>query len=77
MDGKGDIIDQGNATAELFNRAAISQRKPEGPQATGFCFNCDAHVAPKQRWCDVGCRDDWEKQQRATQMSPREPDPIV
>lgn len=76
MDGKGDIIDQANEAAEMFNRAAISQRAPEGPAATGFCFNCDARLAAKQRWCDAACRDDWAKAQRAVAMAPREPDPI-
>lgn len=74
MDGKGDIIDQGNEAAELFRKAAISQRAPEGPEATGFCFNCDARLAPKLRWCDVACRTDWEKTQRAEFMKPRELD---
>lgn len=75
MDGKGDIIDQGNEAAELFRKAALSQRAPEGPEATGHCLNCDARLGPKQRWCDVNCRTDWEKTQRAVAMAPREPDP--
>lgn len=75
MDGKGDIIDQGNEAAEIFRRSALSQRKPDGPDATGHCLNCDARLAPKQRWCDVNCREDWEKAQRAVLMAPREPDP--
>lgn len=75
MDGKGDIIDQANDTAALFTRAALSQRAPEGPEATGYCLNCDARLAPKQRWCDTACRDDWEKVRRAAAMAPRELDP--
>ena len=77
MDGKGDIIDQGNEAAEIFRNASLSQRQPEGPTSTGYCLNCDARLAPKLRWCDAGCRDDWEKAQRAVRMAPREPDPIV
>lgn len=77
MDSKGDIIDQGNEAAEIFREAALSQRKPEGPVATGHCLNCDARLAPKQRWCDALCRDDWEKAVRAEFMAPREPDPIT
>ena len=77
MDGKGDIIDQANTAAELFNRAALSQRKPEGPAATGYCFNCDARLAVGLRWCGSSCRDDWQRQQRADAMAPREPDPVA
>jgi hypothetical protein len=76
MDGKGDIIDQANEAAEVFNRSALSQRAPDGPAATGHCLNCDARLAPKQRWCDSNCRDDWQKLERAAAMAPREPDPI-
>lgn len=75
MDSKGDVIDQGNETAEIFRKAALSQRAPEGPEATGHCLNCDARLLPRQRWCDHNCRDDWEKTQRAVRMAPREPDP--
>jgi len=75
MDGKGDIIDQGNAAAEIFRRSALSQKQPEGPAATGHCLNCEAKLPPKQRWCDSSCRDDWEKAQRAGRMAPRELDP--
>lgn len=75
MDGKGDIIDQGNAAAEIFRRSALSQKKAEGPAATGYCLNCDMKLAPKLRWCDPHCREDWEKTQRAAAMAPREPDP--
>jgi len=75
MDGKGDIIDQGNETAELFRKAALSQRAPEGPTATGNCLNCEWPLTGGKRWCDAACRDDWQKQQRAEHMAPREPDP--
>lgn len=76
MDGKGDIIDQANEAAALFTRAALSQRMPEGPAPTGHCLNCEARLAPRQRWCDVNCRADWEKIGRAAFMAPREPDVI-
>lgn len=75
MDGKGDIIDQANEAADIFRKSALSQRKPEGPEPTGHCLNCDARLAPKLRWCDVPCRDDWERTKRAEAMAPREPDP--
>jgi hypothetical protein len=77
VDSKGDIIDQANEAAELFRLASLSQRKPDGPDATGHCLNCDARLLPKQRWCDVMCREDWEKARRAEFMAPREPDAIV
>lgn len=77
MDSKGDIIDQANAAAELFRREALSKRQPEAPPATGYCFNCDARLAPHQRWCDLACRADWTKAERAKAFAPREPDPVA
>jgi hypothetical protein len=59
-----DQGDRAAAMEELRRRAALAVRKPEAPAANGHCLNCDAHVAPKQRWCDVNCRDDWQKTQR-------------
>lgn len=76
MDSKGDIIDQGNEAAETFRRSALSLRKQEAPAATGFCFNCEARLAPGLRWCDVACRDDWQSAQPKL-AARREPDPIV
>lgn len=74
MSGKGDIIDQANVAAELFNRAATSKRKPEAPKANGFCFNCEARLAAGLRWCDLDCRADYELSKRAELMRPREDD---
>lgn len=74
MSSKGDLIDQANEAAEIFRKASLSQKAPEGPPATGYCFNCDAHLAPKQRWCDVNCRADWEKVERAKRMAPKDSD---
>lgn len=77
MSSKGDIIDQANAAAEVFHREAITRRQPEGPPATGYCLNCDAHLAPKQRWCNLDCRADWEKTERAKAFASRDLDPAA
>jgi hypothetical protein len=58
-----DQGDRAAAMEELRRRAAIEARKPEAPTATGYCLNCDAHISPGLRWCDVHCRDDWQKVQ--------------
>lgn len=72
---RADQIDRAAAMEELRRRHALEQRKPEGPAATGHCLNCDARLAARQRWCDVNCRTDWEKQLRAQQMRPQYDDP--
>lgn len=59
-----DQGDRAAAMEELRRRAAQAVRKPEAPQATGFCLNCEARLSGEgRRWCDVHCRDDWQKVQ--------------
>jgi hypothetical protein len=29
--------------------------------STGKCLHCDIEIEGDRRWCDVNCRDDWEK----------------
>lgn len=66
MTERGDVIDQGNTTAELFLDLALKKRKPAGPEATGFCLNCDEPLEFPHRWCEGGeCRADWAARQAA------------
>jgi len=53
-----DIADDADGPAEAFNKAALCQKKPEGPKYTGFCANCGEALAPPLRWCDKACMDD-------------------
>ena len=56
-----DLSDLATAHEEMFTRAAVSLRKPEGPPACGHCLNCEALLKPGLRWCDEDCLHDWEK----------------
>lgn len=58
-----DIADRAQKREEEILEAALKHRKPEGPQANGFCHNCGEHLRGKgARWCDAACRDDWERE---------------
>lgn len=59
-----DFADLGSAREQQDLALSLKQRKPEGPQATGFCLNCDEPLADGARWCDEHCRDDWQQDQR-------------
>lgn len=60
-----DEADRGNDTAELFLGAALKNVPPPGiPAGFGMCLNCDAELQGDARWCDVACRDDWQRAQR-------------
>lgn len=56
-----DEIDLASDREEIARRSSlITSRKPEGPQPTGRCLECDEVVADYVRWCCAACRDDWE-----------------
>jgi hypothetical protein len=55
-----DPTDIATEREELARNAALTQRKPEGPQATGRCLYCDEPLT-HGRWCNAQHRDLWEK----------------
>jgi hypothetical protein len=59
-----DIIDQTQERMERLSecehRFGVPKRKPEAPQATGYCLNCGEPIADMRRWCGAECRDEWE-----------------
>ena len=59
-----DPADQADQQVENLNDIARAVRKPGGPLATGFCAWCDAPVPNEQRWCDVDCRNDWDRNEK-------------
>lgn len=54
-----DITSQ-RAEYDHLHNLEVSKKK-NGPKATGRCLNCDAPLSDDHRWCDLNCRDDWEK----------------
>jgi len=60
-----DIIDDAQEREEELRARALQFRKPEGPPACGYCYNCGEALGQGVRWCDADCREDWEKDQRA------------
>lgn len=45
------------------SRAKIQQQVRMTP--TGYCFYCDEAVTELKRFCDVDCRDDFERERIA------------
>lgn len=58
-----DEIDRANEINERVLQAQLAHREYV-PEPTGRCLHCDEKVAPGARFCDVGCRDDWEMERR-------------
>ena len=55
--------DRATEREEQDRALALKVRRPEGPQATGFCLSCSEPVLAGLRWCDATCRDDWQREQ--------------
>ncbi len=60
-----DIADRAGDREEQDRAISLALRKPSGPDATGYCLNCDTSVPPGHRWFDADCRDMWQMIQRA------------
>ena len=57
-----DIIDDANERSDIFLRSALSFQRKVAPAPTGVCFFCGDILPYTHRWCDVDCRDDWERE---------------
>lgn len=60
-----DIIDQAQEQAERILQAELSAKRTVGPEATGYCLACGETVAHGMRWCNVMCRDDYQRIENA------------
>jgi hypothetical protein len=59
------VDDKASELEQMHRDAALSVRKPAGPQPCGVCHNCDDRVCEGMRFCDADCRDDWSKRNDA------------
>lgn len=59
-----DEADRAQQDQEFYAR--IQQTKPKKEaEPTGYCLFCGEEILDKQRrWCDVSCRDAWEKEHK-------------
>jgi hypothetical protein len=69
-----DPLDRAAAETESMIAAAVTFRKPSGPEANGECHNCGADLVVGLRWCNAACRDDWEKEQEIERRALQERD---
>lgn len=53
------LDDDATMREEQFLKVALTNRKPDGPAATGRCLYCNAELPDTRRWCDRWCQEDW------------------
>ena len=66
-----DISDQATRQEELMRNLAILQalRQANQLQDIGECYWCNDRTAPGHRFCDVDCRDSYEKAKRMEKIN--------
>lgn len=66
------IEDQDAATQELMLNFAVEKVVHQPVlKPTGTCYNCLERVGGCRLFCDVDCREDYEKIQRSERMTSR------
>ena len=59
-----DDIDRAQNEVERSLNEALRKRRPAGPVANGRCHYCGEILDDESRWCDIDCREGWEKLRR-------------
>lgn len=57
-----DEADRAAQEVEVNLAEAVRLRRPPGPIANGRCYYCDEIVDEDARWCDIECREAWERE---------------
>jgi RNA polymerase-binding transcription factor DksA len=68
-----DFFDKATETEELERDAAIAAARAarQSLAATGKCHSCGAAAVPGARFCDVDCRDDFERSRQRARVNGR------
>lgn len=59
-----DEIDRAQNEVERSLTEAMRKRRPAGPVANGRCHYCGELIDDEARWCDIGCREGWERENK-------------
>lgn len=66
-----DDADRAQAESDRALQSAIERVriKPRTLPYTSYCWNCGLRIQSPRRWCDIDCRDDWERREHARARS--------
>lgn len=60
-----DEVDRGNDQAEQTLQHLVAQaRRVRALMPVGRCYNCEEHVEINRLFCDLDCREDYDRRQR-------------
>jgi hypothetical protein len=60
-----DVADRSDLQNEMYLKAQLQVRKPEGPKAGTRCNNCnEPGMAPNQKFCDSDCEKDFSYREK-------------
>lgn len=68
-----DVFDQASEKEDKDREEAIrvARRKAAVLPDIGACYFCDSPTADGHRFCDAGCRDDYEREQKHKRIQGR------
>nr|WP_315481443.1 hypothetical protein [uncultured Undibacterium sp.] len=65
-----DIVDKADLVVSMFTEAAVKlARKDQFINNDGHCLFCDELVMSEMRFCNIDCRDDFEKELAVLKIS--------
>lgn len=59
-----EVIDKAQENEQLFTELALKNAKQQTLTANGRCHYCEETIDEGLRFCDVDCRDDYDREQR-------------
>jgi hypothetical protein len=65
-----DEADAADLTVEQHLKRALARRHATLP-AVGQCYSCGEPLEGSLRFCDVDCRQDWDRAEKARKMNGR------
>lgn len=59
-----DLADMADHQQSLDLKIAMARAKRQRLKPVGYCYNCNEPLTGTRCFCDVDCRDDYEKRER-------------
>lgn len=61
-----DQVDEAEALGRLLidvelNKSRLIAQNLSTDNPEGLCLWCEEKIGASRRWCDIACRDDWQK----------------
>lgn len=70
-----DVVDQASAAENAFTESRIRHYREQAARSkmvySGFCYYCNERLKQPLVFCDLGCREDFEHEERMRKINGR------